>query len=146
MFESCRAHFSGPRCRRQASGNMRAVMRLRAAVLLLLVLAGCGVPGSLAKQAEDVSSIAAEAAILAHDASEGDTTAVFTRVHARSLRQKLEALQAAIESPQLGMVAGEVAAQLKRLEADPGDQSTAADVERRLERAAETAGEIETSA
>jgi len=72
---------------------------LRAAPPLLAILAalvaGCGAPGSLEQQAEEIESVAAEGALLAQGAAEEDTTATFTRVHARNLRDRVRQLEPA---------------------------------------------------
>jgi hypothetical protein len=51
----------------------------RVVVALVVVAAGCGGSSSPAKQAEELQSLAAEGALLAHDAAEGDTTGPLTR-------------------------------------------------------------------
>lgn len=115
-------------------------MRVSAVLAALgLLLAGCGVPQELPKQAEDVASVAAEGALLAHDAGEGDTTSQFRRVHARALRAQLDELRPAIEDRRLASIAATVAEQLGRLEQDVGAART---VEIRLQRAAAAAGEL----
>jgi hypothetical protein len=106
---------------------------------LCLLLAGCGVPQELSKQAEDVASIAAEGALLAHDAGEGDTTGPFRRVHARALRENVDELRPAIEDRRLASIAATVAEQLRRLEQNAAAART---VETRLERAAAAAGDL----
>jgi hypothetical protein len=73
-------------------GTQRAVRHATGILALAasLGLAGCG--GSqaldakaLQKQAEAIESLAAEAALVAGDVSEGDTTSAFVRVHAEAL-------------------------------------------------------------
>ena len=113
-----------------------------AIVAVAMLLAGCGVPHELPKQAEEVESIAAEAALLAHDAAEGDTLASYRRAHGRALARQLSTLRAAIDDVELAGVAQRVAADLARLVAEGGDEDVAAALERRLESAAEDAGEI----
>ena len=54
-----------------------------------------GLPGSLEQQAEEIESVAAEGALLAQGAAEEDTTATFTRVHARNLRDRVRQLEPA---------------------------------------------------
>jgi hypothetical protein len=110
--------------------------------VLTVVVVGCGVPSEPTKQAEDVGSIAAEGAILAHDAAEGSTTSVFTRVHAEALQKKLRPLESKIATPQLGRLVADVDAALAELADDPRDRTSAARVERRLERAANEAEEL----
>jgi hypothetical protein len=110
--------------------------------LLAVLLAGCGVPQELAKQAEEVESIAAEGALLAHDAGEGSTTAIFTRVHARALRKLVRDVQPAIEHAELRALAEEVSRSLEQLAGDPRDRTRARRLEGRLEEAAQAAGEL----
>ncbi len=107
------------------------------------VLAGaCGVPQDVAKQAEQVGSIAAEGALLARDVRQGESTATFARVHAEALREKLAPLAKAIEHDELGGVARVVDARLGSLERHPADSNRAAAVEDALHEAAEQADEI----
>ncbi len=108
----------------------------RALVLgIVALLAGCGAPQEPAKQAEELHSIAAEGALLAHEAAEG-SYATFTSEHAAALRRLLAQLRPAIEDLRLARRATEVDASLAQLVRDPGDQARAARVERRLERLA----------
>ena len=104
--------------------------------------AGCGTPSTLEKQAEEVGSIAAEGALLAHDASEGDTTGTFTRVHARELAKKADQLAPKIREGELRRVAEAVGVDLERLADDPRDEHGAAQLEKRLDDASEQAEEI----
>ena len=110
-----------------------------ALALAVLILAGCGTPHELAKQAEEVHSVAAEGALLAHEAAEGDTRDAFAREHAAALRKLLGKLRPAIEEPRLAAVADDVDSTLAELARTRGDRETAAGAERKLERAAETA-------
>jgi hypothetical protein len=116
--------------------------------LLLLVFtlavaaAGCGVPSSIAKQAEDLASIAAEGSLLAGDVAEGRSTSPFTATHAQALRKKAETLSPAITQPDLRRVANEVVADLARLSSAPEDRAAVAGIERRLDEAAKRAEEI----
>ena len=59
-----------------------------AAVAVALVLTACQ-PTEVPKQAEEVASVAAEGALLAHGAAEGTTTDTFAREHAKALRTLL---------------------------------------------------------
>lgn len=115
-------------------------MRTAFAVLLLL-LAGCGAPQELPKQAEEVQSVAAEGALLAHEASEG-SLAIFTREHSKALRKLIGELRPAIEDGQLARLADEVDRLLERLAADPADGSLAKEVEHSLDDAARAAEEL----
>jgi hypothetical protein len=108
-------------------------------VLVVLLLAGCGVPQERSEQAKEVHSVAAEGALLAHDAAEGSSTDTFTREHAKALRKVLEEVRPAIEQQRLARVAAEVSASLDRLAADPGDRARAAALERELDDAAKAA-------
>jgi len=113
------------------------VRRLAPLAAAALLLAGCG--STAGKQAEDVGSVAAEGALLAHDAAEGSTTSTFTRVHGRALRDLAAKVEQAPKEPAIGRLAGRVASDLDELADHPGDQTRAAQVQRRLERAAKTA-------
>ena len=108
------------------------------AVAAVVLLAGCGVPHELPEQAGDVHSIAAEGALLAHEASEGSHDA-FTTEHAKALRKLLDPLRGAIDDPQLGRIAADVDSSLAELAARPGDRAGAAGAERKLERSASAA-------
>jgi hypothetical protein len=111
------------------------------AALLVLVLAGCGVPQELSKQAEEVHAVAAEGALLAHEASEGSLD-TFTSEHATALRKLLGQLRPAIEDAQLARTADAVDAALTSLAEHPGDRTNASRLERRLDAAAKTADEL----
>jgi hypothetical protein len=65
--------------------------RAGVAVAAALLLAGCGGQSSLGKkalqqEAKGIKALAAEGSLLAGDASRGSSTAVFTRIHSRDLR------------------------------------------------------------
>jgi hypothetical protein len=107
-------------------------VRRALALGIAALLAGCGAPQEPAKQAEELHSIAAEGALLAHEAAEG-SYATFTSEHAAALRGLLAQLRPALEDPGLERRAAEVDASLAQLARDPGDQARAASVERRLE-------------
>ncbi len=111
-------------------------------VLVVLLLTGCGVPQELSKQAEEVHSVAAEGALLAHEASEGSSTDTFTREHAKALRKLLGELRPAIENPDLAQTAAKVDAMLGALAEEPGRRGRAELLERALDRAAKTADEL----
>jgi hypothetical protein len=118
---------------------------MRASVLaaaLGLLVGGCIVPTDPAKQAEEIGSIAAEGALLAHDAAEGDTTETFTHEHAEALRRNLAKLEPKVEVAELARLLDVTDAQLERLAAAPGDQASAARVERRLDEAAKRGEEL----
>jgi hypothetical protein len=117
-------------------------MRFAFALVVVLLLAGCGVRQELSKQAEEVHSIAAEGALVAHDAGEGSTTATFTRVHSRALRKLLGKLEPAIEKARLSRIAEDVDRSLEQLVDDPDDRIGARRLERDLDKAAKAADEL----
>jgi hypothetical protein len=114
-------------------------MRRLLVSVLALALAGCGGSSSPTKQAEEIQSLAAEGAILAHEASEGDTTGPFARVHARELAEAAQKAARRALTPRLRGLATRVADQLERLENDPHDRAGAVSVERGLEDVADAA-------
>jgi hypothetical protein len=116
---------------------VRRVLLLAAALCLT---GGCGVPQELSKQAEEVQSVAAEGALLAHEASEGSLD-TFTREHASALRKLLDQLRPAIEDARLAETADAVDAALTSLVDHPGDRANASRLERRLDDAANAAEE-----
>jgi hypothetical protein len=118
---------------------VRHVLFLAAALSLT---GGCGVPQELSKQAEDVHSVAAEGALLAHEASEGSSTNTFTREHAKALQNLLGELRPAIENTDLAQIAAKVDAMLAALAEEPGRRGRAVLLERALDRAAKTADEL----
>ena len=120
------------------NGRMRLAIALCAACLL----AGCGTPQELSKQAEEVHSVAAEGALLAHGAVEGDTTETFTSEHAKALRKLLRPVHGAIEDERLTEIADGVDRTLGELEASPGDEALAAGAERKLDELARSAEEL----
>jgi uncharacterized protein YceK len=111
-------------------------------VLAVVVLAGCGTPHELRDQAEEVHSVAAEGALLAHEAAEGDTLDTFAREHVAALRKLLGEVRPAIDEPRLASVADDVDRTLAELVRVPGDRRRAAGAERKLERAAANADEL----
>ena len=113
-----------------------------AVVVAVVFLAGCGVPQELPKQAEEVHSVAAEGALLAHDAAEGDTTETFTTEHAKALQKLLRPLREAIEDRQLAGIADDVDRTLGELAAEPGDEARAGGAERKLDGLAADAEEL----
>ena len=112
-----------------------------AVVVALFALAGCGVPHELPKQADEVHSVAAEAALLAHEASEGSLD-TFTREHAQALEKLLSRLRPAIEDDRLAQIADDVDRTLSELADDPGDEAGAAGAERKLQQLADDADEL----
>src|SRR5215210_6721986 len=90
-------------------------VRRLAAVLgfaVFLGLAGCGGSSqtldakALQKQAEAIESLAAEAALLAGDVSEGDTASPFVRVHAEALGKNAQTVAAALAPGKANPVPG----------------------------------------
>ena len=108
----------------------------RAVLLAALVLAGCGQSTDPKKQAEDLGSVAAEGALLAHAAAAGDSTGPFTRVHSEVLRKDVQKLEPKLQQRALSRLADEIAAALDEL---PGHPDAAA---RRLGDAADRAEEL----
>jgi hypothetical protein len=126
----------------ERTARQSRVRRAPLVVLAVLLAAGCGVPKSVPKQADDLESIAAEGALLAGDAADGDSTSPFVATHSEALGKNAETLRKAISDPELGRVADEVIAELQRLAKSPGERAVAAEVERRLDEAAKRIEEI----
>lgn len=116
---------------------MRSVAVLGLAVLLM----GCA-PDDPARQAEEIGSIAAEGALLAHGAAEGSSTGIFVREHAKALDRRLEKTRSVVHDQRLASLAASVSDELVRLAAEPGDELTTRSVERALERHARDAAEL----
>lgn len=114
----------------------------RTLAFVVLALAGCGAPQELSKQAEEVHSVAAEGALLAHEAAEGDTRDAFVEQHAAALRKLLGELRPAVDDARLATLADDVDRTLSELARTPGDRERAAGAERKLEAAAEAADEV----
>jgi hypothetical protein len=104
-----------------------------------VLLAACLVPSELAKQAEEISSISAEGALVAHEVGEGDVTDAFARVHAEALRKKLSELEPKVQVDALAGLLRNADAGLALLEEGSVD---AGPVERRLEGIARQADEL----
>ena len=115
-----------------------------AAAASLAFLTGCGALDAQ-QQAEELQSLAAEGAILAHDASEGGTTSTFTRIHAGELREAAEGIAQKPKARALGQLGRTIAVQIERLEDDPRDERSAAAVERQLDAAAKRAERLAKS-
>jgi hypothetical protein len=103
-------------------------------------MSGCGGSSSPEKQAAEVQSLAAEGALVAHDAAEGETTRAFTRVHAEELAKAAKSVAAKTSSRDLATLARRVEAALMAL-AD-ADRAEASSLETRLERQARAAGDL----
>jgi hypothetical protein len=118
----------------------------RFTLAVAVLVAGCGTPGTVEKQAEEVASIAAEGALLARDAREGETTETFTRVHARELAKKAQQLVFRTRDVELKRVAISVESDLQVLSEYPGQRQVAAGMERGLADSAKRAEEIAKAA
>ena len=132
--------------------------RCVAALVALVVIAGCGGGGALdeqafQKEAESIQSFAAEGALLAGEVADGKSTVPFTRVHAGELREQAASLEtklaAAKAAPEIEAelaeavaLAGDVAASLDQLERAPGDADRARGAQRKLKAAAKQAEEL----
>ena len=97
-------------------------------------MASSGV-GKIRAVREEVASVAAEGALLAHDAAADDSTSAFVRTHADALHERLTALRPKIVEPALVPVADEAAAALELLADDPSAGGVAARLERASVRA-----------
>jgi hypothetical protein len=142
-------------------GQTRAVRRVATAVLVVLCLAGCKggtmTPFRLERDAESLQSIAADAAITANSAAQGDTTDAFVRAHVGELEKDAGRLADVVastrpepqlrrETRRLEALSRRLATLLARLERDPGDRALArrvravcSDVARRAERLGQSA-------
>ena len=114
-------------------------MRRWSLVICSLLLSGCLVPSEPAKQAEEISSISAEGALLAHEVGERDVTGTFARVHAEALRTKLSQLEPKVQVDTLARLLRDADAEFAALEDESGG---AGEVERGLERIAKQAHEL----
>jgi hypothetical protein len=114
-------------------------VRLVVIVASALLLSGCLVPSEPAKQAEEISSIAAEGALLAHGVAEGGVTDTFTRVHVEALRKKLSELESKVEVDAVADVLHDAEATLALLQDDPAAPGL---LERRLDQISERADEL----
>jgi len=114
-------------------------VRLAALVCCALLLSGCLVPSEPAKQAEEISSISAEGALLAHDVAEGGVTDTFTRVHVEALRKKLSELEPEVQVDAVSEALRDTDAALALLQDDPAAPGV---LERRLERISKRADEL----
>ncbi|HEV8687723.1 MAG TPA: hypothetical protein VGQ84_10650 [Gaiellaceae bacterium] len=114
-------------------------MKPTVVLLAAFLLAGCG--SSAAKQAEALQSLAAEGALMAHDAGEGDEWKPYRSAHADELARQASSLRSTAKTVQLSRAAGLVARDLQRLEhADPRQARL---IEKRLTRVAKLLGQLE---
>jgi hypothetical protein len=118
---------------------MHAAMR-RLAILAAVAFLAAGCGQTAQKQADELGSIAAEGALVAHDAAEGSTTDAFTRVHSRALAKKADKIAETAKRPPLERLARRISRALERLADDPGDRDAAAKLQRLLERLDRQAG------
>jgi hypothetical protein len=118
------------------------MLRVLGVAASFLLLAGCGTPHELSKQAEEVHSVAAEGALLAGQTATGDTFAAFTSEHAAALRGRLGELRPAIENARLAGIAAAVDRRLASLERHPGDGGRAALEQQALARLADRVEEL----
>jgi hypothetical protein len=127
---------------------------LTLALLLALVVSGCGKStptSSLAKQAEAVQSLAAEGALLAGDTAAARSTAVHRREHSSELASAASKAATALDTakttaalePRLRRLHGiavRVESQLKRLEG--ASKAEARTLERELQAAADSSEKL----
>jgi hypothetical protein len=116
------------------------IARIAVPLAALLLLAACGGQGTLGKkalsqEAKGIQSLAAEGGLLAGDAARGRSTTVFTRVHARYLRDAARTSAGTLQhggtskSRSLSRLADRVANDLERLSRSGSDR----DLQRLLE-------------
>jgi hypothetical protein len=117
-------------------------VRIALALIAVVLAAGCATPQEPAEQAEEVHSIAAEGALLAHEVAEGDTRAAFAQEHTKALRKLLAELRRAIDDPHLAELADDVDRSLAELARSPGNPQRAVGAERKLGSAAKAAEEL----
>jgi hypothetical protein len=112
---------------------VRLIARIVVPLAALLLLAACGGQGTLGKkalsqEAKGIQSLAAEGGLLAGDAARGRSTTVFTRVHARYLRDAARTSAGTLErggtskAQRLGRLADRVANDLERLSRSGSDR------------------------
>jgi hypothetical protein len=109
------------------------VARITVSLAVLLLLAACGEQGTLGKkalsqEAKGIQSLAAEGGLLAGDAARGRSTTVFTRIHARYLRDAARTSAGTLErggtpkAQRLSRLADRVANDLERLSRSGSDR------------------------
>jgi hypothetical protein len=108
---------------------------------------------ALQRDAEHVGSLATEGSLLAHDVAAGDSTKIFTRVHAKELSRAASDLEDALaerrtsagitaDVRKLSRLAGKVSDELERLHLHPTDCAIAASLERPLQTDADAADDL----
>jgi uncharacterized protein YceK len=85
-----------------------------ALTVVALLASGCG-SGSASEQAKTLKALAAEGAMLAHDASAGKTTHTFTREHAAELAKAARSYRGASVAALLDKVPSASRAEQRRL-------------------------------
>jgi hypothetical protein len=118
------------------TGQTVPVRRALLSAALALVLAGCGQATEPTKQAEELGSVAAEGALLAHDAADGASTGPFARVHSEVLGEDVHKLEPKLKQRALIRLADEISGALEELPDQPGA------VAQRLDDAADRAEEL----
>ena len=108
-------------------------MRFAFALLAVLLIGGCGVPQQLSKQAEEVHSVAAEGALLAHEASEGRRGHVHARARGGIAKSASDKLEPAIQNPRLVQHRREGRRALRQLAERPATVPSRALLERVLD-------------
>ena len=130
--------------------------RLAPLAISSILAVGCGGGGtlsrdSLQKEAESVQSVAAEGALLAHDAADGRTTTPFASVHsgvlAESAGKVAQKLEAADVEPGLEQDRARVLRLAARIEEeldqlDPNDRAAAQRIADELAQVAKAAEEL----
>jgi hypothetical protein len=141
-----------------ARARVAALVALVCCVLLLPGCAGGNVTTfRLQKDAGQVSSIATDAAIAAHEASKGQTTEAYFRVHMSELGKaagKLASVLGSAHPParlaaktrRLVQLARELSGELEQLENSAGDRDQARSLGPRVEQIAKQADAIGKSA
>ena len=114
-------------------------VRWGALITCSLLLSGCLVPSEPAKQAEEISSISAEGALLAHGVAEDGVTDIFMQVHAEALRKQLSQLEPKVQVDAVSNVLRDADAALALLQDGPAAPGL---LEQRLERISKRAEEL----
>jgi hypothetical protein len=134
------------------------VHRLAPLAISLFLAAGCGGGGTLSrasfqKEAESIQSVAANGALLAHDAADGRTTTPFAAIHSDDLAESVAKVSKKLESAEVepGLeqdrgravrLASRIEDELAHLHDDPEDRADARRVADALEELAKAAEEL----
>jgi hypothetical protein len=135
---------------------VRLIARIAVPLAALLLLAACGGQGTLGKKAlsqetKGIQSLAAEGGLRAGDAARGWSTTVFTRIHARYLRDAARTSAGTLrhggtsKSRSLGRLAGRVANDLERLSRSGSDHDLQRLLQQDLALAADAAKRLDES-